>query len=166
MWMTYALLAFLSALAAHAIVSRRWPGGNRVMQFLAVGGLAGLGLLAQLARYYGTLALQTAAGALSYAFLCELYLFLFTLALSSVSANLLARLGGGELTDGEIAALYDSEQMVRNRIERLVATGLLVASTPVLKVSVRGERLLAALGMMRRLFGHDAAARGKAGADR
>lgn len=154
MWLIFLLAALAVALLAHATLSRTIKGLNRVIGFLVVGSAIGVGLLAALASRYGIASMQTIAALVVYAFLCELYIFLFTLAMSSISANLLVRLNRGNLTEQEINRLYNSSRMVEERIERLVATKLLEEENFRLAPTSAGTRLLHMLDWLRRFFRH------------
>jgi hypothetical protein len=89
-----------------------------------------------------------------YAFACELYVFLFTLVASSVSASLLMALAAGALTPQEIGALCDEAGMVQMRLERLVDGGLLRVA-PAGYAPTRAARvMLAGFRMLRRFFRH------------
>lgn len=153
MWLLADLLAVAVALTLHAAVCRSGRPGNTVLRFLIVGCLPGGLLLLWLASSYG-FSPQLMAGVMVYAFFCELYIFLFTLALSSVSANLLLNLSYGRMTQGQIERRYDSSCMVIQRIDRMIATGLLLESNGVLCLTRRGENLLALLECLRRTFRH------------
>jgi uncharacterized protein YacL len=155
MWLIYLLVALGAALAAHATLSRTAKGLNRVVGFLIVGSTAGFGLLAALASRYGAASIQMLSALALYAFLCELYIFLFTLAMSSISANLLVRLDRGGLTEDEIDRLYDSSKMVDGRIGRLMATHLLTEESSTLVPTAEGTRLLRILDRLRRFFRHE-----------
>jgi hypothetical protein len=98
-------------------------GLNIVFRFVIVGGVLGLVWTWWLYGNFG-LAPQFWAGVLVYGLCCELYVFLFTLAMSSISANLLVSLSRRAMTAAEIEQLYDSRAMVSSRIDRLVAVGL------------------------------------------
>src|SRR5215204_6271304 len=92
---------FLVAVLLHSLLVRMRLPGSSVFKFLAVGGIAGLCLLGHLllldAPTHGMLA--ALAG---YAFLCELYLFLFTMVMTSVSVRLMRLLLTQDHTHAEI----------------------------------------------------------------
>ena len=156
MWLTMGIGFWGLALIAHAIACRLPGPGNSVFPFLIVGSLTGFALIATLASHYG-LSIQCAAGVLVYAFLCELYIFLFTLAISSVSANLLLNLSVRNMTQQEIDRRYDSSLMVTQRIERMLGTGLLEETPRGVQLTPRGLRLLRMFELARRFFRHDSA---------
>src|SRR6266542_3879192 len=124
MWLVGALFALMIAVGGHAGFCRVSMPLNVVTRFLVTGGLVGACLVWWLVNWYGATAPQTWAGALVYAFWCELYIFLFTFAMSSITANLVGRLSRCALTDTDIEQLYDSRDMVATRLDRLVAVGL------------------------------------------
>ena len=156
MWLIAVPVAFAACVALHAIAVRIFPRLNRPVSFLLIGSPVGLAMLVAVASRYGVTTTQLVGALVTYAFVCELYLFLFSSALTSISMNLLVRLLSRPLSDAEIAEIYDSRRMVARRIERLVATGLL--RTPECgryQVSARGEKLLCMLGALTRFFRND-----------
>ena len=127
---------------------------DRVTRFLIVGGIVGALLLWFTAIEYGALAVQTLCAALVYAATCELYLFLFTMTISSISSNMLVRLSGGQLSRSEMDASYDSRAMVEQRLERLVSTGFLASQAGRLSPTEKGIKFVASMSALRRLFKH------------
>lgn len=153
MWLIAVALALLASIALHAVVVRAFPGTNRPVSFLVVGSVIGAGMIGALASRHDFFFVRVAGAALTYAFACELYLFLFSSALTSISMNLLVRLLGRPMSDTEIAAVYDTRRMVRHRIERLVSTGLLrPIATGGLEVTERGDGLLRIFARLRNFF--------------
>ncbi len=105
-----ALSVFVGAVVVHAIICRLPLSLNVVFRFVIVGGVLGLVWMWWLYGNFG-LAPQFWAGVLVYGLCCELYVFLFTLAMSSISANLLVSLSRRAMTAAEIEQLYDSRSM-------------------------------------------------------
>ena len=83
---------------------------------------------------------------------CELYIFLFTLAMSSVSANILLRLRQGDLTDRELNAIYDSASMLDLRLSRLLQAQFVTQIDQQFEATARGRRLVGFFDLLRRLF--------------
>jgi len=154
MWLIDALLALAVAVLGHAGLCRAPLSSGVVTRFVIVGSLVGACLVSWLLGRYGTAAPQTWAGALVFAFGCELYLFLFTLVMSSVSSNLLSNLARRDMTDMDIARLYDSRKMVGARLDRLVAAGLLTEQPNGLQLTAEGARMVRAFGRLRGFFRH------------
>jgi hypothetical protein len=154
MWLVGIFLGLVIAVAAHAGLCRASMPLNVVTRFLIAGGLVGACLVWWLLERYGATAPQAWAGAVIYAFGCELYVFLFTLAISSVSANLLTHLLRHDMTDQDVERLYDSRQMVAARLDRLVATGLLDESPSGLRLTTDGARLVRTFHRIRSFFRH------------
>ena len=127
---------------------------NVVTRFLITGTLVGICLVWWLLNWYGATAPQTFAGTMVYAICCELYIFLFTLAMSSVTANLLANLLRRSMTDADIEQLYDSRHMVAVRLDRLVAAGALHECAAGLRLTTEGTRTVRAFRRLRGLFRH------------
>jgi hypothetical protein len=154
MWFVGALLALIVAVVGHAGLCRASIPLNVVTRFLITGGLVGAGLVWWLLGRYGATAPQTWAGAMVYAFCCELYIFLFTFAMSSITANLVAKLSRCDMTDTDIEQLYESRQMVATRLDRLIAVGLIMEHTGELTLTAQGERVVRVFRRLRALFQH------------
>jgi hypothetical protein len=154
MWIAGTFLSLIIAVAGHGVLSRASLPLNGVTRFLIGGGLVGAGLVWWLIGHYGLTAPQTWAAALVYAFCCELYIFLFTFAMSSVTANLLGRLSRGGMTDGDIEQLYDSRHMVATRLDRMIAVGLIKETPSGLRLTAKGTRMVRIFHQLRQLFGH------------
>ena len=88
-----------------------------------------------------------------YLFLCELYIFVFTMGLSSISAKVLILLFTRGVSFSEIEAMYDTSGMVEHRVKRLIAVGLLDQRGNHWRLTGRGRRLIRVFGMLQRFFG-------------
>lgn len=146
--------SFLGSLVLHAAACRLGLRADRVIRFLAGGAAMGLLLLLLTSKRYGWFAVETVAALLVYASLCELYLFLFTMTISSISANLLVRLRSGDMTLSEIEQRYDSQKMVRDRLDRLEGTGFLRYDGGRILIAGKGARFLSVFRSLRRFFRH------------
>jgi hypothetical protein len=154
MWFAGAFLGLMIAIVGHAGLCRASIPLNVVTRFLIAGGLVGACLLWWLVSRYGMTAPQTWAAALLYAFCCELYIFLFTFAMSSVTANLVGRLSRCNMTDADIEQLYDSRHMVATRLDRLLAVGLVEERPAGLRLTTEGARMVRTFRLLRGLFRH------------
>jgi hypothetical protein len=154
MWFAAAFVGLVIAVAGHAGLCRAPIPFNGVTRFLMSGGLVGALLVWWLVDRYGMTAPQTWAAALVYAFCCELYIFLFTFAMSSITANLIGRLSRSDMTDADIEQLYDSRRMVATRLDRLVTVGLVDEGPTGLQLTAEGGRLVRIFGLLRGLFRH------------
>jgi hypothetical protein len=154
MWFVGALLGLMIAVGGHAGLCRMSIPLNGVTRFLVTGGVVGACLVWWLVNRYGAIAPQTWAAASLYAFGCELYVFLFTFAMSSVTANLLNNLSRCDMTDTEIEKLYDSRHMVATRLDRLVAVGLIEERPTGLRLTTEGERMVRTFRRLRDFFRH------------
>jgi hypothetical protein len=153
MWILWTAAYFIFAVGIHALTCRILSG-NRVIKFL-VGGSSVVGLLAFHLLILNSSLWVFFSSLTIYAFLCELYIFLFTLVGSSISAKLLVTLRTKKLSDDEIARLYSTTGMVKSRIERLQATDLVCKlGSQNFKVSPKGEILVRAFSMFQWFFGH------------
>ena len=153
-WLVGVMAFFIGAVLGHVALSRMHFPRNIVLRFLLVGSTLGAGLVWWLYEKYGLAAPETWAGVLIYIFCCELYVFLFTLVISSISANVLINLSFRDMTDHDVSRLYDSRHMVAARLDRLVSVGLLDESPSGLKLTEKGRRLVQFFNGMRAFFHH------------
>lgn len=151
-WIALLLVSFGAALLLHRLACRLSLEADRVSRFVAAGGIAGAGLLWATSARYGIASVETVAAALVYGFLCELYIFLFTMTISSISSNLLVRLSSQDMRVEEIAHRYDSRQMVRQRLERLAATGFVSRAGSGLVLTPKGAGFVRTFEALRRFF--------------
>jgi hypothetical protein len=154
MWLVGTLLALTIAMVAHAVLCRASMPLNSVTQFVITASLVSSCLLWWLFDRYGVTAPQTWAGATVYALCCEFYVFLFTFAMSSITANLLSNLSRRDMTDTDIEKIYESRHMVATRLDRLVAIGLVDEGPTGLRLTAAGARMVRAFRLLRSLFRH------------
>jgi hypothetical protein len=140
-WLAWPVGGFAVAALSHAALSRLAPRSSRVITFFLLAAAIGTGMVWLAATRNGLWSAQTIAAAFVYAALCELYIFVFTLAMASVSANLLVRLRQGGLSPEDISRLYDGRTMAARRVERLLATALAREEGGLLRLTPRGDRL-------------------------
>lgn len=144
----------IGAVVAHAILARLTPTRNTVILSI-VGALSvGVAFVAWAWWAFGALSIGFVSAAVTYAAFCELYLFMFTLALSSVSANILVRLAAGPKDRSELDSSYDSRGMVEQRLARMQAAGLIVTKRDQLSLTVRGRAIVKAYRQLRSIFRH------------
>ena len=160
MWLIYAFSSLAVTISLHSCAARLYPLRNRVVMFMSIGLPIGLTLGILMGVKFGWFSPQTFGAIALFAFFCELYLFLFTLALASISANLLVTLRSGAMSHKSIDELYDSRGMVVTRFNRLISSGLIQLSSLGVEaegyeITQRGKRLISALNILRRVFKHD-----------
>jgi phosphate/sulfate permease len=148
-----ALLAFGITVILHAVVCRLPIGLSVVLKLVMVGGAVGFGLAAVLALLFG-LSISTLAGVVTYALACELYIFFFTLILSSVSAIWLRRLYRGSIESDALAEAYSPAWMVDTRLERLAENGFLDRTSDGYRLTEKGLSLMRTFERLRRIFNH------------
>jgi hypothetical protein len=148
-----AVLAFVIAVALHAMVCRLPLTLSVVLRYLLVGGLIGLGLAIWLVMTYG-LDVPTLAGLVTFALASLLYMFMFTLILSSVSAIWLRRLYRGSIDTETLAESYSPAWMVDTRLERLADNGFLDRTADGYRLTEKGRGLMRMFGKLRRVFNH------------
>ncbi|OAI39517.1 hypothetical protein AYO40_05645 [Planctomycetaceae bacterium SCGC AG-212-D15] len=153
MELLWPFLYLSGAVLVHAMLVRLPIRGNSVAKYLGAGGAAALALTVHLLLVCGP-GIKTFAALALFAFVSELYIFLFTMVASSVSVRLLLTLREGSRTTTEIDAVYDSSNMVQDRIGRLLDVGLLVRMGDSCRLSPQGERLLRTFSILRQFFRH------------
>ena len=82
-----ALTTFVASVIVHLCTTRVWPRQNHVFSFLISGFVAGVILLLILLKTRSRL--EALEAAVIYAFACELYIFLFTFVVTSISVAIL-----------------------------------------------------------------------------
>jgi hypothetical protein len=148
-----ALVAFALTVVLHGVACRLPIGLSVVVKLVAVGGVVGLALAGLLTILFG-LSIATVAGLATFALACELYIFCFTLILSSVSAIWLRRLHKGSIEREALAEAYSPAWMVDTRLERLVDNGFLNRTEAGYRLTDKGRGLMETFKKLRRLFNH------------
>jgi hypothetical protein len=138
MWLIVSAMAFVTSVLVHAVAVRLIDRAGGVAAFVAIGAVMGVALIGYCAGRYGFTA-ATLAATLTYAFVCEFYIFLFTLVGNSVSFGLLTRLARQPLKAAEIADYYRAEAMIGRRFEQLERGGLIAAGPAGFRLTRRGE---------------------------
>jgi hypothetical protein len=154
MWFALPTAYFFLALGAHAVVARVRPAGGRVPQFVAVGGLGGILLTLHLLAGSNVHWTGSLAGILAYAFACELYIFLFTFVISSVSVALLVT-RGRPVTAEKSAQPLNATGMVEQRLRMLTQRGLLDAQEGRYRLNDRSRFMVGIYRRLRQFFCHD-----------
>jgi len=155
MWLASSLASLAAAIALHAGMGRAALIANSVVRFLAAGAALGLALTTWLMVRHGPLSVELWSGTAVYALSCQLYIFLFTLPLGSISANLLLRLSQRPLPLSEVMQLYTGRRMVELRIGRLVGSGFLTREPDGLKLTTVGLTTAVMYERVRLFFRHD-----------
>jgi hypothetical protein len=149
-----ALAAFVLAVLLHGLAMRAPLRLDSVRRFLLIGVPLGVALVAVSLAGFGP-TLPGIAAILLYALLCELYIFLFTLVLSSVSATMLIMLRREPVQASALASVYEPREMVKVRLDRLIKHGFVERASGRFSVTEKGERLHRIFTGVRRFFGHE-----------
>ena len=145
---------FATTVLLHALWCRVSARPSVVVKFFAVGGATGLALLGHLLAVEG-LTHRTLAGLLIFGLASELYIFCFTLIISSVSAIWLRRLYRGGIEEDALAEAYSPTWMVETRLDRLVENGFLVRTDDGYRLTEKGRGLIGTFGRLRAIFKHE-----------
>jgi len=148
-----AIAAFVLTVLLHGPAIRLSLSMNSVARYLLIGFPIGILLVVGAFASFGV-TIRAFAAILLYAFLCELYMFIFTLAFSSVSATMLVMLRRGPVQTTALASAYDPRDMVKLRLERLLRIGFVVRDGERLVVTQKGMRYHRIFSSLRRFFGH------------
>ena len=97
---------------------------------------------------------ETLSATIWFAFFCELYVFLFTLSLSSISVKILHLLKQRPMTYAEVQTLYQPDSMVEKRFERLAIAGLIHHEGVDLRLTPKGKRLVFVFNTIRNVLHH------------
>ena len=152
-WIYIACCGFLIAMILHAVLSRIAANTSRVALFVAIGTPIGAGIFYIAVTAYGLWSAKMLASVLVYAVLCELYIFVFTLAMASISANVLVRLKVKSLSVKDLSLIYDGNTMASRRVERLIDTELLAYDQDnILSLTAKGHKLAEIFVMARKLL--------------
>jgi hypothetical protein len=152
MWLIWSVGAFVTSVLVHAIVMRFVERAGTVAIFVAIGGMAGGALIGYCLQSYGFTP-ATLAAILTYAFACELYIFLFTLVGNSVSFGLLTKLESHPLDAAAIARFYRAEAMIGRRFEQLERSDFISTGPAGLTLTVRGKRAVRMFSFLHVMFG-------------
>jgi hypothetical protein len=153
MWFLGAISAFSIAVVVQAVLRRtKRATSNITVSFLIAACLPGVIFFSWLIARFGC-ASETWGGSLVFCLLCELYIFLTTLAMASVTANCLVLLARNQNIDKKLESLYDSANMVGIRIDRLKAINLIKEGpSGLISLTVAGERTVRVFSRIRRFF--------------
>lgn len=142
-------IIFVSTVVLHGLLGRIGRPRNSILRYLSVWGVGNLALMVS---FWGqeVSRIEWFAGFALFAFLGEIYVFLFTFVMSSVSAAILMKSSSlqNEFPDEE------PRKMVEKRIATLVRVGLLQISTKGQELTSRGRCVLKIYQTLRILFGH------------
>src|SRR6476661_7805421 len=117
MWLLVPLLSVTGAVLLHGIAMRLPLRADAVLRFLLVGIPIGCAILVWAAT--SGFSAHTVAGISLYAFLCELYMFCFTLVIGSISVGTLIVLREGSEDEAVFLNRTDASDMVQVRLNRL-----------------------------------------------
>ena len=151
MWLLLAAGYFAAAVALHALVTRAPLRASSVARYVIVGSLSGVALGAHLVWLYD-LTTPAIAGLLLFALASEVYIFLFTLTMNSISSTILLTLRSGATDEEALDARYSASYMVDSRLVKLEANDFLRRDGERFQLTERGRGLVASFHRLRRLF--------------
>lgn len=152
MWALMAAAYFGIAVLLNAAVSRVTslpPLGS----FLLSGSVVGFVMIRHALLAFDAPVFVLAA-VLSYAAACELFLIVMTTLISSIAVRSIRYLGTGAMSEAELAELYNAQDMVKLRLDRVRDTGLAEQDARSWRLTAKGKRLLSVLKTLRAFFDH------------
>ena len=152
MWIIYSAAIFLLAVLTHAILIRIFALTGKLVLFIISGSLLGLGLVGLISAEYSFLSVQLFSAISMYSFLCELYIFLFSSLLSSISMNILTKLYRKNNNKYDICLDYSGEKMVTLRLNRLENLGMIKKLENRYIITNKGLKFLDTLKTLRNFF--------------
>ena len=155
MWIAIPFGCVALAVLLHGLVMRLPLRLDAVLRFLLVGAPIGAALLVWAAL--GGLTSHAVAAVMLYAFLCELYIFFFTLVIGSISVATLIALRESKVEEEVFLRRADTTAMVKVRLERLVKNGFVLRTNGRYGLTGKGMRVHRVFAALRRFFRHDAA---------
>jgi len=147
----YSALFFSISVISHSIV-QRYIKSNSVISFTIISSFLGLILFWKSYSDF-FISIQSLSILFSYFFMCELYIFFFTLIMSSISANIILDLG----FDKKIKIsneITNYEKMVDARVTRLLNNKFLIETDGVLSITNKGKVLNRSFFYMKNFFRH------------
>ena len=150
----YRVIAFsiLGVIIDACFARLRLPIGA-VMRFIGVWAVTGLGLSALLLERRG-FSPDTAGAFPAYAFAGQLYIFVFTLSLASISANLLIVFAREPVRRVDASVIFEGPAMVAARLKRMSLNGLLIVDDAGLRLTPAGDSTVRNFSTMRAFFQH------------
>lgn len=153
-WYILTATAFIITITLHSALCRCYVNINRIIKFIGIFIPICFCLAFAISEKYGLVSLPTFTGILAYLFLCELYVFLFTMILTSISANILFQLSNKRMNISDIMKMYDSSDMVINRISRLIDAGLLYQQDNNLILTTKAKNIQIVFRVAKKIFKH------------
>ena len=153
MWILVPLAGLAAAVLLHGVAMRVSLRMDAVLRFLVVGAPIGATIVAWAAISGFTL--RAMAAVLLYAFLCELYIFLFTLVMSSISVATLIALREASVEEEVFLRRADTTAMVEVRLARLIKNGFVELTGGRYALTSKGMRFHKIFTALRRFFRHE-----------
>jgi len=147
------VIFFLFAVSTNFALSRLSKNAPPFLTFFASGSIFFLALIITQAQG-GADFIDTAASAIVYVFLCQIYIVVILISMNSISANFLILLRKSPLTREEVASKFDEGEMVKSRLNRLCEMSCVTPRRGKYALTKRGRLILRWLTAARKFFGH------------
>jgi ABC-type transport system involved in multi-copper enzyme maturation permease subunit len=146
-----AVAYWFAAIISFALLLGAPKRGRSVSRFLLIGTIVGILLIVTLAFAFGY-SFDMIAAVLIYGFLCELFIFLFTLVGTSISVGTLLQLHRG--LPYKAAPAVDLRSAVERRLEMMENAGLIRVFESGYQITAKGRTFLIPARRLRRFFRH------------
>lgn len=150
MMLIIGVLASCAAIGFHWISQFLFTSMGTLSRFVIVF-IVLLGLLIALSIASNATPEEAFAALIWYGFSCELYVFLFTLSLSSISVKIIQLLSRRTMSIAEIEAAYQPGDMVSKRFERLQAARLIEGENNF-TLTAKGKKLVWVFNVIRNIL--------------
>ncbi len=144
------------SLLLHVVLVRILVRANRLLLFIGCGCVVIIGwVLYSLLSGQAITDLALLRDILLFGCICELYVLTMMFSLASISGSIVHRLHGEPMTAAQVEAAYSSEEMVRERIDRMINTGYYVEQDGRLRLADKAHRSVSIFDSVRAFFGHE-----------
>lgn len=147
------IISLFLTLFLHFIL-RHYTQASMVYSFIMISG--GMSITIGIILFYAGLSLAKIFSLiLIYVFFAELYLFLITFSLSSISANILVMLSSTSKSISEIEQAYSGEYMAQKRVARLIQVKFVEERNEKIYLTDKGMYLVRIMSILRSIFAHE-----------
>jgi hypothetical protein len=150
----YTLIFFFLSVFLHCISIRIFNKINIFYLYIVIGTFTGMALISY--QYSASINyIEIISSITLFALLSELYIFIFTLVISSVTVQILISMIAGpqDISTVKNDDLYD--EMVQLRVARLIKNQFLILSNDSLIITNRGLRLIRFFNWLKSVFKHN-----------
>lgn len=153
-FIAYTFIFFVISVFLHGVTVKIFKKINIVYLYILIGSLMGI-LLIFFQYCISTNHIEIISSITLFALLSELYIFVFTLVISSVTVQLLISLTSGPQNLSAIKNDKFYDEMVQLRIARLIKNQFLILINNGLTITNKGLRLIRFFNWLKSVFKHN-----------